>query len=81
MLYIAKQPSLQENTRAILIDWLIQIHQHFTLAPETLYLAVNILDRYLSLCSQVDLPKLQLVGITALLLDPPRGSKIPSLEL
>lgn len=33
--------------RSILIDWLIQVHLKFQLLQETLYIAVDILDRYL----------------------------------
>lgn len=33
--------------RAVLVDWLIQVHQQFNLLQETLYLTVAILDRYL----------------------------------
>jgi Cyclin, N-terminal domain/Cyclin, C-terminal domain len=53
--------------RAVLVDWLVEIHLKFRCEPETLHLAVNILDRYLT---SVDVPRdmLQLVGGTALLL-------------
>jgi hypothetical protein len=53
--------------RAILIDWLVEVHMKFRLVPETLYLCVNIIDRYLSLV-EIERVKLQLVGVTALLL-------------
>ena len=53
--------------RSILVDWLVEVHLKFKLVPETLYLTVNIIDRYLSLTS-VTRPKLQLVGVTALLI-------------
>jgi len=33
--------------RAILIDWLVEVHLKFKLVPETLYLTVNLIDRYL----------------------------------
>ena len=33
--------------RSVLIDWLIQVHLKFQLLQETLYIAVDILDRYL----------------------------------
>lgn len=33
--------------RAVLVDWLIQVHQQFNLLQETLYLTVAILDRFL----------------------------------
>ena len=31
--------------RAILIDWLVEVHLKFKLIPETLYLAHNLIDR------------------------------------
>jgi G2/mitotic-specific cyclin 1/2 len=51
--------------RGILMDWLIQVHSQFRLLPETLFLAVNIIDRFLT-ARVVSLAKLQLVGITAM---------------
>ena len=33
--------------RAILIDWLTDVHLKFKLKPETLFLTVNLIDRYL----------------------------------
>jgi len=53
--------------RAILIDWLIQVHQRFSLLQETLYLTVGILDRYLSTrFAEVKRKKLQLVGVSCM---------------
>ena len=43
-----KQPEINEKMRAILIDWLIQVHLRFGLLAETLYLTVTVIDRYLS---------------------------------
>ncbi|PWW76033.1 hypothetical protein C7212DRAFT_195144 [Tuber magnatum] len=51
--------------RGILVDWLIEVHTRFRLLPETLFLAVNIVDRFLS-AKIVELDKLQLVGVTAM---------------
>ena len=45
--YMAKQKDINDKMRAILIDWLIEVHYKFKLLPETLYLTVNIIDRYL----------------------------------
>lgn len=53
--------------RAILVDWLIQVHSRFQLLQETLYLTVAILDRFLQV-QPVSRRKLQLVGVTAMLL-------------
>jgi hypothetical protein len=60
------QNDINAKMRAILVDWLVEVHMKFRLHPETLYLCVNIIDRY---CSKVDVKrsKLQLIGVTALL--------------
>ncbi|KAK3941858.1 cyclin-like protein [Diplogelasinospora grovesii] len=63
--YMSHQDELEWNTRGILIDWLIEVHTRFHLLPETLFLAVNIIDRFLS-AKVVQLDRLQLVGITAM---------------
>ena len=61
------QVDINEKMRAILVDWLVEVHMKFKLNPETLYLCVNIIDRYCSL-EQVLRTKLQLIGVTSLLL-------------
>ncbi len=53
--------------RAILIDWLVEVHLKFKLVPESLYLTVNLIDRYLER-EQVNRQKLQLAGVTAMLI-------------
>jgi hypothetical protein len=53
--------------RGILVDWLVQVHLRFHLLQETLYLTVAIIDRFLQL-QEVSRSKLQLVGVTAMLL-------------
>ncbi|KAF2093105.1 A/B/D/E cyclin [Rhizodiscina lignyota] len=63
--YIDNQPELEWKMRGILVDWLLEVHTRFRLLPETMFLAVNIIDRFLS-CKVVQLDKLQLVGITAM---------------
>ncbi|KAI9000306.1 cyclin-like protein [Gaertneriomyces semiglobifer] len=63
--YMNEQKELQWNMRSILVDWLIEVHNKFRLLPETLYLAINIIDRFLSM-RVVSLVKLQLVGVTAM---------------
>ena len=66
--YMEKQNNLNETMRAILIDWLVEVHRKFKLVPETLHLTVNIIDRYLDKKTEVARKKLQLVGVTALLI-------------
>ncbi|TCD65207.1 G2/mitotic-specific cyclin [Steccherinum ochraceum] len=63
--YMEMQKDLAWKMRGILTDWLIQVHSRFRLLPETLYLCVNIIDRFLSQ-RVVSLAKLQLVGITCM---------------
>ena len=65
--YMDGQPDLTWRMRSTLVDWLVGIHWQYKWQAETLLLAVNILDRYLSK-KQVDKTKLQLVGATAMLI-------------
>jgi cyclin B len=65
--YMANQPYVNDRMRSILVDWLVEVHLKFKMVPETLYLTVNLIDRYLEL-KQVRRSKLQLVGVSALLL-------------
>ncbi|XP_074862896.1 G2/mitotic-specific cyclin-B2 [Carettochelys insculpta] len=53
--------------RAILVDWLVQVHSRFQLLQETLYMCVAVMDRFLQI-HPVCRKKLQLAGVTALLL-------------
>mmetsp|Transcript_29391 Transcript_29391/g.35788 ORF Transcript_29391/g.35788 Transcript_29391/m.35788 type:complete len:390 (+) Transcript_29391:243-1412(+) len=65
--YMAKQSHINERMRSILVDWLVEVHLKFKLVPETLYLTVKLIDRYLQV-REVSRPKLQLVGVTCLLI-------------
>ncbi|KAJ6590582.1 g2/mitotic-specific cyclin cdc13 [Mycena vulgaris] len=63
--YMASQTELAWKMRGVLNDWLIQLHVRFRLLSETLFLCVNIIDRFLS-ARVVSLAKLQLVGVTCM---------------
>lgn len=63
--YMESQTELEWKMRGILVDWLLEVHTRFRLLPETLFLAVNIIDRFLS-SKIVQLDRLQLVGVTAM---------------
>lgn len=63
--YMDNQNELEWKMRGILVDWLLEVHSRFRLLPETLFLAVNIIDRFLS-SKVVQLDRLQLVGVTAM---------------
>lgn len=64
--YMSSQPYINDRMRTILVDWLVEVHLKFKMVPETLYLTVNIIDRFL-MQKQVRRSKLQLVGVSALL--------------
>jgi len=66
-IYMEDQTHINERMRSILVDWLVEVHLKFKLVPETLYLTVNLIDRYLER-KEVTRPKLQLVGVTTLLI-------------
>merc|ERR1719357_1414733 len=63
--YMKKQPDITNCMRAILVDWLVEVGEEYKLQNETLYLAVNYIDRFLSSMS-VQRAKLQLVGTAAM---------------
>jgi cyclin B len=65
--YMQRQEDINEKMRSILVDWLIEVHLKFKLVPESLYLTINLIDRYLEK-EQVNRQKLQLVGVTAMLI-------------
>ncbi|KAL4647370.1 cyclin N-terminal domain-containing protein 2-like [Arapaima gigas] len=56
-----------DSTRAILVDWLIQVHEVFHFSEETLYLAVHLLNRALRQI-KVSISNLQLLGVVCLFL-------------
>lgn len=58
---------MNENIRAVLVDWIINVHMKFKLMPETLFITVNLIDRFLSKYS-IEKSQVQLVGVTSLLI-------------
>jgi|Transcript_89949 cyclin B len=65
--YLDAQVDINAKMRAILIDWLVEVHMKYKLKTETLFLAVNLIDRFLSKRS-IPRKKLQLVGVTGMLI-------------
>ena len=65
--YLNFQTDINEQMRAILVDWLTEVHTKFNMKEETLFLCVNILDRYLNK-DYISRAKLQLVGVTSMLI-------------
>jgi hypothetical protein len=65
--YLSFQKSLNDKMRAILVDWIIEIHCHYNFITKTLFQCIFIIDAYLSK-NIVDRNTLQLVGVTSLLI-------------
>lgn len=61
------QSNINASMRTILIDWLVEVAEEYRLLPETLYLAVNCLDRYLS-GNVITKQNLQLLGVSCMLI-------------
>ncbi|XP_028407070.1 G2/mitotic-specific cyclin-B-like isoform X2 [Dendronephthya gigantea] len=66
--YIQSHKEINVKMRAILVDWLISVHEKFKLTQETLFLAISILDRYLAVSHTEKKTNLQLIGVTAMFL-------------
>ncbi|CAG5117650.1 unnamed protein product, partial [Candidula unifasciata] len=59
-------PELQPRMRSILLDWLSEVCEVYRLHKETFTLAVDFVDRYLSIAKNVPKTQLQLLGISSL---------------
>ncbi|RZB69038.1 cyclin-A1-4-like isoform X2 [Glycine soja] len=61
------QKDINVGMRAILVDWLVEVAEEYRLVPETLYLTVNYLDRYLS-GNAMNRQRLQLLGVSCMMI-------------
>ena len=52
--------------RAMLVDWMMEVCNEFTMKRETFHLSVNYVDRILSLMINIQKNELQLIGIVAM---------------
>lgn len=64
--FMARQPDIDGKMRSILVDWLVDVSMKFRLSAHTLFLTVNLIDRYLAV-REVGKLELQLLGVTALM--------------
>jgi cyclin A len=60
-----QQRNINYEMRSILVDWLVDVAKEYSLHTETIFIAVNLMDRFLSLKS-VRREKFQLVGATCM---------------
>ena len=65
--YLKMQNEVTNNHRTILVDWMCDVGIKFKLLTETMFLAVYIMDKYLSL-KEVPRSKFQLLGTTSILI-------------
>lgn len=63
--YLLNQRHLKPKMRSILVDWLVEMHLRFRLLPESLFLAINLMDRFLSI-ETIQIDKLQLLATGSL---------------
>ncbi|XP_058189712.1 cyclin-A1-1 [Rhododendron vialii] len=61
------QKDINASMRAILVDWLVEVAEEYRLVPDTLYLTINYLDRYLS-GNTMDRQRLQLLGVACMMI-------------
>lgn len=64
---LTSQKDVNKKMRTILIGWLVEVHLKFKLLPETLFLTINLIDRYLEK-KQILRTNFQLLGVTAMLI-------------
>lgn len=65
--YIKQQSDINAQMRAILVDWIIEVHNQFHFKRKTLFQTILLIDLYLSL-RLIQKPRLQLLGIACLLI-------------
>lgn len=61
------QKDINASMRAILIDWLVEVAEEYSLVPETLFLTVNYIDRYLS-GNVIQRQRLRLLGVACMMI-------------
>lgn len=64
-LYMKNQTEINAEMRAILVNWIIEVHEKFKYKESTLFLCIMLIDRYLSK-NVIKRVNFQLVGIASL---------------
>lgn len=63
--YMDFQKDIDSDKRTILVNWLIDVSEEYRLQTETLFICINIIDRFLSSMS-LTTANLQLLGVAAM---------------
>ena len=66
--FMKNQQDINCRMRAIIVNWIIEVHDRFKLLPDTLFLSIIIFDRYMSIINNIDKNRLQLIGVASLLI-------------
>ncbi|XP_044475098.1 putative cyclin-A3-1 [Mangifera indica] len=61
------QKDIDANMRGILVNWLVEVAEEYKLVPDTLYLTISYIDRFLSL-NVLNKQRLQLLGVSSMLI-------------
>lgn len=64
--FLASQMDVTPKMRSVLLDWINEVHNQFSLELETYHMTVSMIDRYLQANTATPRRYLQLVGVTAL---------------
>lgn len=64
--FLANQMDVTPKMRSVLLDWINEVHNQFSLEVETYHMAVSMIDRYLQANLTTPRRYLQLVGVTTL---------------
>ncbi|XP_049890417.1 G1/S-specific cyclin-E2-like isoform X1 [Epinephelus moara] len=64
--FMQKHPTIQPRMRSVLLDWLIEVSEAYTLHRQTFYLAQDYFDRFMLTQNNIEKSMLQLIGITCL---------------
>ena len=60
------QSEISNIMRAILVDWMMEVCNEFTLKRETFHYALNYVDRFLSIHHNIRKEELQLIGVSCM---------------
>ncbi|KAI5640639.1 G2/mitotic-specific cyclin-B3 [Phthorimaea operculella] len=84
--YLVRMKGITAWMRALLVDWMVEVQESFELNHETLYLAVKLVDLFLTRSSQkqpeeqqLTKEELQLLGAAALFISSKFDERIPPL--
>lgn len=58
--YMKQQGFINARMREILVDWLVDVHYKYKMVPDTLYLTINTIDRFLER-KEIERSRLQLL--------------------